>query len=215
MSSDTREALVTASEQLFAAHGIDAVTLKQINQASGARNSVAVQYHFGDRAGILQAILDKHQPTVEAGRHAMLDQCAADGATDHRTYVAALVRPMAAKLLDRDGGPEFLAIYSELFARPEPPIDPYEPRDPRDSVTRWRSMVEPLLDPAARRMHTSVTATRFAASEVGRRASFGVPRISQPFFVSRLIDLVTAILTAPASEETVRSDDRKRKARTR
>src|SRR5215831_7778663 len=95
--------LITAAEQLFAARGIDAVSLREINRAAGARNAVAVQYHFEDRDGVLLAVLQKHRPDVEARRHAMLDQYEADGAADLRRLAAALVRPWAAKLADPDG----------------------------------------------------------------------------------------------------------------
>src|SRR6478672_3993524 len=70
----TRARLITAAERLFASRGIDAVSLREINRASGARNAIAVQYHFEDRAGVVRDILDKHRPDVGARRHAMLDQ---------------------------------------------------------------------------------------------------------------------------------------------
>src|SRR5207302_8772251 len=105
---------------LFAARGIDAVSLREINRAAGAKNAIAVQYHFEDRAGVVRAIFEKHMPVVEAGRHAMLDQYEAEGRDDVRVLAAALVRPLAAKLADRDGGPEFLQINADLVNRPQP-----------------------------------------------------------------------------------------------
>ena len=62
----TRAALLSAAERLFAERGIDGVSLREINRASGARNAIAVQYHFEDRAGVVRAILQKHQPDVDA-----------------------------------------------------------------------------------------------------------------------------------------------------
>ena len=53
-SDDTRERLIDAAESLFAEHGIGGVSLREINRAAGARNAVAVQYHFGDREGIIR-----------------------------------------------------------------------------------------------------------------------------------------------------------------
>src|SRR5258706_13406180 len=103
-SETTRDRLISAAEQLFAARGIDAVSLREINRASGARNAIAVQYHFEDRAGVVRAVLQKHRPDVEARRHALLDQCEADGEPDLRSLAAALVRPWAGKLADPDGG---------------------------------------------------------------------------------------------------------------
>jgi AcrR family transcriptional regulator len=51
--ADTRDRLITAAEELFAANGIEAVSLREIVRASGARNTAALQYHFGDRAGLV------------------------------------------------------------------------------------------------------------------------------------------------------------------
>ncbi|MGV9772715.1 TetR/AcrR family transcriptional regulator [Streptosporangium sp. NPDC003464] len=69
----TRERLITAAEELFSTRGIGAVSLNEIVRASGARNATALQYHFGDRAGLLRAVLGKHGGDVDARRHAMLD----------------------------------------------------------------------------------------------------------------------------------------------
>ena len=200
--------LITAAEQLFAARGIDAVSLREINRASGARNSIAVQYHFEDRAGVVRAVLEKHRPDIEARRHAMLDQYDADATPDLRRLAAALVRPLAAKLADLDGGPEYLQIHAELINRPRPPVDATAATDPRDSIQRWRSVVEPLLGEDAIRLHRRFTAMRLTAAELGRRASTA-PHTDDRLFVSHLIDLVTAVLAAPVSDETVRlADDR-------
>jgi AcrR family transcriptional regulator len=200
--------LITAAEQLFAARGIDAVSLREINRASGARNAIAVQYHFEDRAGVVRAVLEKHRPDIEARRHAMLDQYEADAAPDLRRLAAALVRPLAAKLADLDGGPEYLQIHAELINRPRPPVEATAAPDPRDSIHRWRSLVEPLLGEDAIRLHRRFTAMRLTAAELGRRASTA-PHTDDRLFVSHLIDLVTAVLAAPVSDETVRlADDR-------
>jgi AcrR family transcriptional regulator len=202
----TRVRLINAAEQLFAARGIDAVSLREINRASGARNAIAVQYHFEDRAGVVRAVLQKHRPDVEARRHALLDQCEADGAPDLRCLAAALVRPWSAKLADADGGPQYLQIHAELLNRPRPHFE--TATDPSDSIHRWRSQVEPLLGEDAIRLHRRFTAMRLAAGELGRRASTA-PHTDDRLFVSHLIDLVAAILAAPVSDETLRlADDR-------
>src|ERR671919_524042 len=102
----TAERLIAAAESLFAVHGIDGVSLREINRAAGARNASALQYHFRDRDGLLRALMVKHGREVEARRHAMLDAYEAEGRDDLRTLAGALVRPMAAKLSDSDGGPQ-------------------------------------------------------------------------------------------------------------
>ena len=69
-----------------------------------------------------------------------------------------------------------------------------------------------ILDPEAARLRRRFTAIRFAAAELGRRASSG-PHTDDRLFVSHLIDLVTAILAAPVSSETVRLADERDGAR--
>jgi len=208
---DTKARLVAAAEHLFATRGIDAVSLREINRAAGARNAIAVQYHFDDRAGVLRAILQKHAPDIEARRHAMLDQFEAEGRPNLRGLAACLVRPSAAKLADPAGGPDYLQIYAELLNRPKPMVSAGEAgEDPRDSISRWRELAEPLLPRDAGRLHRRFMAMRFAAAELGRRASTG-PHTDDRLFVSHLIDLVEGILAAPVSEETRRlADDRDR-----
>jgi AcrR family transcriptional regulator len=202
----TKARLIGAAERLFAERGIDAVSLREINRASGARNAIAVQYHFEDRAGVVRAILAKHTPDVEARRHAMLDQYEADGVDDVRLLAAALVRPSAAKLSDPDGGPEYLQIHADLLNRPRPagrngPGN--DPTDPTDSIDRWRMLLGPLIEKDAVRLHRRLTAIQFAAVELGRRARSG-PHTDDRLFTSYVIDVVAAILQAPVSPETRR-----------
>lgn len=204
--SDTRTSLIAAAEELFALEGIDAVSLRGIQRAAGAKNALAVQYHFGDRTGILGAILEKHRPSVETHRHALLDAYEQAGAADPRLLAAALVRPLAAKLRDPDGGRPFLRIYGELLNRPKPPIEPLA-SIADSSIGRWRRIARPLLAESPRGYPKGFTALRFAAAELARRAT-GTRR-DDPLFTSQLVDLVAALLTAPASDETRRFDRRR------
>jgi AcrR family transcriptional regulator len=210
--TDTRSRLLEAAERLFAERGVDLVSLREITRASGAKNAIALQYHFDDRAGVVQAILDKHLPDVDARRAAMLDQYEAEGLADVRVLAAALVRPLAAKLSDKDGGREFLQIYADLLNRPQPMLATVDGRD--DSLERWRTLMEPLLTEDAARLHRRFTAILHAVIELGRRARSS-PHSDDRLFTSYLIDVVTAILAAPVSDETRRLADERDQARRR
>jgi AcrR family transcriptional regulator len=202
--TDVRARLVAAAETLFAGAGIDAVSLREINAAAGAGNASAIQYHFGDRAGLLRAVLAKHHPAVESRRHALLDQYEADGRNgDLRVLAAALVRPLAAELDDPNGGPGYLQILADLANRPRPVLNPANTEDPADSTYRWRALVEPLLAPEAVRLHRRFVAIRFTLTELARR-SRDTHKSDTRFFVSHLVDLVAALLAAPVSAETRR-----------
>ncbi|WP_433478867.1 TetR/AcrR family transcriptional regulator [Spirillospora sp. CA-142024] len=215
--SDTRERLLDAAETLYAARGVDAVSLREILQEAGARNATAVQYHFGDRAGILRAIFARHAPEVEARRHALLDAYE-DGEQGVRPLAGALVRPMTARLAD-DSGRAYLQIWADVLNRPDPLVpvavldDPPKavaggsggssPQKKIDSLCRWRMLVEPLLEEDAARLHRRFTAVLYAAIELARRARSG-PHSDDRLFTSYLIDVVAAILGAPVSPETSR-----------
>jgi AcrR family transcriptional regulator len=193
----TRIALISAAERLFAARGISRVSLREINRESGARNAVALQYHFKDREGIVRAVIDKHYPSVEQHRHDLLDRYERDGDSDIRSLSAALVLPSAAKLSDPDGGAEYLQISAELVNRPRGRA----PRGAPASIDRWRALVEPFLEEDATRLHRRFTAIRFSAVELGRRAK-SAPHRDDRLFTSQLVDLVTALLLAPVSSQT-------------
>jgi AcrR family transcriptional regulator len=196
-TNSTRANLLSAAEQLFAERGVDGVSLREIARSAGAKNVIAVQYHFADRDGVLQSILDKHLPAVDARRHALLD--AAESEPTLRALAGALVRPLGAKLADTDGGPAFLRVYADLLNRPKPALEIVDGRF--GSLRRWRSLVEPRLEPGAAKLHPRLAALLYATVELARRAQSG-PHTDDRLFISHLIDVVAAILSAPVSEET-------------
>lgn len=198
----TKQRLISAAEVLFADRGIGGVSLREINAAAGQRNATALQYHFHDRFGLVGAILAKHDVAVQAARHALLDEYEARGADDLRELARALVVPSATKLSDPDGGREYLRIHAEVINYPEPRFAETEPDPKLDSVARWRLLVGPMLsEVAVRRLHHRFTAMRVSATELARRAA-ARPHRDDQLFTSHLVDLVTALLAAPVSEET-------------
>ena len=207
----TRHQLIAAAERLFAERGIHAVSLREINAAAGQRNASALQYHFDGRDGLLTAILHKHGRDIEIARHTLLDAYESEGTPDLRTLAGALVRPAAAKLADRDGGRDYLQIHAQIINRGDPPEAVRSPKpDTSDSIHRWRQLVGPLLpDVAVRRLHHRFTAIRVCSVELARRAE-APPRRDDRLFISHLVDLVAAVLTAPISSETARLLDEQR-----
>ena len=201
-SEETRARLIRAGERLFAEHGIEVVSLREITRVAGQRNATALQYHFGNRRGLVRAILAKHDPDVEAERHGMMDELEARSRVSVREWVQALVMPAAAKLADRDGGRDYLRIMAELMNRPDPRFDPQALEDTRSSVNRWRKLVAPLMpELAVNRLHRRFTALRIMHFELARRAESSRRRDDR-LFTSHQVDLIAAILPSPVSEET-------------
>jgi AcrR family transcriptional regulator len=61
--ADTRDRLLSAAAQLFAVHGIDAVSVDLVAEAAG-RTSGAVYDHFGSKQGMLLALLDDWEQSL-------------------------------------------------------------------------------------------------------------------------------------------------------
>jgi AcrR family transcriptional regulator len=201
MSTAVPDALISAAERLFAERGSEAVSLREINAAAGSTNASAIQYHFGGRRGLIRAVLAKHEVEIERRRHEMLDAYEAGGGGGLRALCAALVEPLAAELAT-EGGPGYLQLIADLYNQPDPKFDLDAMQERRSSYVRWRALALPLLSPEAVRLHRRFDSLRFAASELARRARTG--RSDHRLFVSQLTDLVTAVLSAPVSEETRR-----------
>jgi AcrR family transcriptional regulator len=91
--SATEIALIEAAERQFAMHGIDGASLRQISIDAGLVNSYAVQYHFKNRDGLVQAIFDYRIGVEEQEMQRILDRLELEGRTgDIRLLIDAVWR---------------------------------------------------------------------------------------------------------------------------
>ncbi len=68
----TNESLLDAGEELFAEQGIAPTSLRAITQHAGA-NLASVNYHFGGKEALIQAVLDRRLRPLNAERLRLLD----------------------------------------------------------------------------------------------------------------------------------------------
>ncbi|WP_051785879.1 TetR/AcrR family transcriptional regulator [Endozoicomonas numazuensis] len=116
--TDAKEALVKAAEKLIAERGLDAVSDREIARAAGQKNNSAVQYHFGDRAGLINAILDYRMIPLNQKRHEMLDEIlSGDEAPTTRDLVKVLVIPYMEHLKASREESSYTSLISQLFQR--------------------------------------------------------------------------------------------------
>jgi AcrR family transcriptional regulator len=88
-----RELLVSAALKLFAAYGIDAVSIRAVNREAGL-GPASVHYHFGTKEALLEAVLELHADMVaEQIRRGARDITAAAGTATARDLVAMLASP--------------------------------------------------------------------------------------------------------------------------
>ena len=68
VAPSTKEQIVCTAERLFALHGIEGVSLRQIGAVAGSGNNSAVQYHFGSKDQLIQAIFEYRLPGLHERR---------------------------------------------------------------------------------------------------------------------------------------------------
>jgi AcrR family transcriptional regulator len=142
----TRKRIIDAAETLFAERGVASTSLLEIARAAGQKNRSALQYHFTNKEGLLEAVLDKHASRISMARAEMLDDLEKRDEYGLQELIEALVLPMAQQLDNKDGGRSFLKIHSQLLTT-ESYNDLRQRRDRRDEQTRrLLDMLAPFTD---------------------------------------------------------------------
>lgn len=109
--------------RLMARDGIEGVSMRAVNAAAGARNASAASYHFGNRQGLVEAVVDTlaedlarvRQPLVEAVRKRQ-----ARKAVSPREIVEAVYLPYLGLFYHPDYGSQGLRFLSRLIVDTSP-----------------------------------------------------------------------------------------------
>jgi AcrR family transcriptional regulator len=206
--AEGRERILDAAEELMAERGAFAVSLREINTASGQRNASAVQYHFGGREGLIRALVERHMTVVDAHRNAMVDAIEAERKTDDlRALVRAVVEPLAERLTT-PGGRRYLRILPQLAGYDEGEVSFAMANRSLVRVGQHLSVCTVELPPRLMAERTAqvtsfllqALADQALRVEEGRRRAL----LGREIFTSNLVDVLVAVVSAPASAETRR-----------
>jgi AcrR family transcriptional regulator len=211
--------MIDAAERLIAEKGLGAVSLREVATTAGQRNHSAVQYHFGSRAGLVEAVFDARMTPIEARRSDMLLDLEQTGATgDLWSLCEVFVRPLGEAVLTEHPGwyGRFLA---EVF-RSDPALLRAE-RPAMSSLERTAALMVARMDavpPALRaervRMAVQAATSMFADLETELSGAAGhlepSPAHRPELFVTHVVDLVHAMVSAPPSSSLRSALDRAR-----
>lgn len=112
---DTRIAILLAAERLFADRGFS-VSLREIGVAAGQRNHSAVQYHFGTKEQLVQALSEYRMGSRNRRRLELIEQLRAAGqASDVAALTDALARPIAEHVLGNRGRSAYARFSARLM----------------------------------------------------------------------------------------------------
>lgn len=101
---ESRTALLDAAERLFALQGVETASLRDISLAAGQRNNSAVQYHFGDREGVVAAVFTRRMDAINEMRRSMISDLDKNHRGDDMVGLsAALMVPLIEYVTSHDG----------------------------------------------------------------------------------------------------------------
>ena len=110
-------ALILAAEIIFARDGIESASLREIAAQAGQRNHHAVQYHFGSRDSLVQAVFDYRMLQMEPARGARLAAAEMAGSLcDLRTIAEIIFLPQL-ELINAFGDNSYAAFLSAYLLR--------------------------------------------------------------------------------------------------
>ncbi|ORW24389.1 hypothetical protein AWC19_09785 [Mycobacterium palustre] len=195
--------------------GLEGTTLADINEAAGQRNTSAIQYHFEGRDGLIRAIYQRFVPRVIAHHEELLERARTSKRV--RPAAEAIVLPLGRLLTGDWRDRAFVELFAEMFAGTQI-TDPqwtdllgvYLVRRNGEGVigeaeALLLDRIPPLPAPLAN-MRLSV-ASHFVSRSLADFArhwdKYGPRRSDDPqLFISNLVDMFIATLTAPVSAST-------------
>ena len=207
VETSSREYLLDVAESLFLSKGIDEVSLRAIVRAAGHKNPSALQYHFGNREGLIEAIVGRRFQQQETRRAQLLDAEKRKGHTLTLRDICA-IQVAAPYLLCRED-PSFKDVLGAFGLRLlGTDIDHYSAEFNKGApslVALWELGSQYLehLPPEVLtlRMQQTHGAAMLALSRRSRAKGSFRGRKADLFF-NDLVDEITAMLEAPISEST-------------
>jgi AcrR family transcriptional regulator len=197
----TRVMLMEVAERLFATRGIEAVTLREIQQAAGQSNTSVIRYHFGSRDGLIRALISYRQASLGTDRTAMLARLRAEGTdADPRAVVWLLVRPLANSIAN---GEMFAPFLARLAEDPRARSD-YWPEHVDDEFTQEQleDVVDAALQDLPERIRRGRTFQLYISLinvlAAAARSGHGISEAQ----LHNYVDTWVGMLTAPVSYET-------------
>jgi AcrR family transcriptional regulator len=203
MAPSTKEQLVLTAERLFALHGVDGVSLRQISAEAGNANNSAVQYHFGSKEHLVQAIFEYRIPSVARRRRLLVGERKGD----LRSHVEAYLIPLLEEAEDPDSYYLTFLMQLQRYGSGTHPFDrlPAEFQEPTRQFVREVS--ELLVDLPERlrprRVVQAMAICLHASADRQLALRHKAPVVPYALHLAELFDGLVGFLQAPPSPATI------------
>ena len=206
---ETRTRILDAAEELFMQHGFEATSMRQLTAQAGA-NLAAVNYHFGSKDALIEAVFRRRLDAMNAARIAELDRMEKDAggrALSPQQIIGAFVGVSLRMIEDsKSGGRNFIRLLGRTYTDPQKPIRAligqlYAPAMERFKAALERALPQIPRDELIWRMHFmfGTLAYTLAATDTVQLIAGCKPedRYDARLLEARLVPFLAAGLLAP------------------
>jgi len=158
---ETRTRILDAAEELFMQHGFEGTSMRQLT-AQASANLAAVNYHFGSKDALIEAVFRRRLDPMNAARIADLDRLEKEAngrPLSPETIIRAFVGASLRMIEDvKDGGRNFSRLLGRTYTDPQKQIRAligqlYAPVMARYKLAFERTLPQMPSDELVWRMH--------------------------------------------------------------
>ncbi|HXN15364.1 MAG TPA: TetR/AcrR family transcriptional regulator [Usitatibacter sp.] len=140
-SADTKTRILDAAEVLFMEHGFEATSLRQLTAAANV-NLAAVNYHFGSKEELFQAVLTRRLDPMNQERILLLEKLEREAIgralSCEKILFAMLIPALRLARDEKRGGKHFLKVLGRAYADPAPFIRHFLSAQYAEMIRRYK-----------------------------------------------------------------------------
>jgi len=114
---ETRTRILDAAEELFMQQGFGGTSMRLLTSKAGV-NLAAVNYHFGSKDALIEAVFRRRLDPMNVARIAALEALEAGGTPDADAIIRAFVGASLRMLEDAKGGRNFIRLLGRTYTEP-------------------------------------------------------------------------------------------------
>jgi AcrR family transcriptional regulator len=193
-----RHQILDAALRLFARNGISGTSLREIRLEAKQGNAGALHYHFGDKEGLLRALLERELPLLVERRKALLAEV-----SDVRSVAAVFVLPFAQLATGTEHERQVVQLLSQLHddvsLSIEDIADLIGDTGSRDAYELLRERVIGLSDEVLGERVRVGTNSYLHAAAIWARGERRAHQVSDDVFCANLVDMFLGAVTVGAA----------------
>ena len=212
-SADTKTRILDAAELLFMEHGFEATSLRSLTSAANV-NLAAVNYHFGSKEELFQAVLTRRLDPMNQERIELLERVERESngkpSTVEKILFAMLIPALRLARDEERGGKNFLRLVGRAYADPAPFIRQFLSEQYAEMIGRYKEAFHKALPHLSRqeltwRLHFVMGALSYTLAGTDALKLFAQvteARDNDELLLQRLAPFLVAGLKAPALGDT-------------